>query len=125
MSVSLPLVSFLMEKEQVLPKICLRLVYKVKSSLQKAAIHSTVWYLCEAPVSTGFPHAYGAINLDAHEGTNFQADDCQGSSFNTLQDLLGQVTLATTKSSILSEASGNAYLPRGKFRIPWSAQSWL
>lgn len=114
-----------MEKEQVLPKIYSRLVYKVKGSLQKAAIHSTVWYLCEAPVSTGFPHAYGAINLDAHDGTNFQADDCQGSPFITPQDLLGQVTLATTKSSISSEASGNVYFSIGKFRTPWSVQYWL
>ena len=124
-SVSLPVISFLMEKEQLLPKIYLGPACKVNCSLQKAAIHSTAWYLCEVPVSICFSHACGAVNLAAHEGRNFQADGCQGSPFNTPQDLLGQVALTTTKSSILSEASGNAYISRGKFRMPWTVQCWL
>lgn len=121
-SVSLPFVSFLMEKQQHLSKIYLGTVCKVNCSLQKAAIHSAAWHFCEVPVSICFPHACGAVNLAAHKGRNFQAEGCQGSAFNTQQDLLGQVTLATTKSSIVFEASGNAYFARSKFRLPWTVQ---
>lgn len=123
--VSLPLISFLMEEERLLPKIYLVPVCEVNWSLQKATIYSMAWYLCEVPVLICFPHACGAVNLAAHKGRNFQAYGCQSSPFNTPQDLLGQVILATTKSSILSEASGNASFSRGKFRMPWTMQCWL
>lgn len=66
-----------------------------------------------------------AVNLAAHKGRNIQAGGCQSSSSNIAQDLLGQVALATTKFSILSETSGNTIFSRGKFRIPLMIQCWL
>lgn len=124
-SVSLPFACFLMEKEQLLPKIYLGLICKANCSLRKAAVPSAAWYLCEDRVLISFPHACGAVKLAAHKGRNFQADSCQGSLFNTPQDLLGQVALATTNSSILSEALGNTCFSRDKFRMPCMAQCWL
>lgn len=88
--VSLPLESFLMEKEQPLLKIYLGLVCKEDCSLLKFAIHSSAWYLHQVPISICFPHACSAVNLSAREGRNFQAGGCQGSPFNTLQGLQGQ-----------------------------------
>jgi len=79
-SVSLPLISFSMEKEQLLLKIYLGSICKVNCSLQKPANHSTAWYLCEVPVSMCFPHASGTVNLAAHKGRNFQAEGFPGFS---------------------------------------------
>lgn len=117
--------AFWWKKEQLLPKIYLGLVCKANCSLRKAAIHSAAWYLCEDHVLISFPDACGAVKLAAHKGRNFQADSCQGSLFNTPQGLLGQVALATTKSSILSEALDKTCFSRDEFRMPRMAQCWL